>query len=136
VATQTVVLVDGEPAMTPSEVAALLGMTTERVRQLGTDGRLAAVGRAGQMRLYRRADVEALAAQRHDGAMPPARGRRGRQLPSTTARRKALEERRSALRSEQQRLAAVAASVAAELAGLDEAVAMLDAQATDQIGHA
>jgi excisionase family DNA binding protein len=51
--------------MSPSEAAKLLGIGTERVRQLERDGRLSAAAKTGQgWRLFKRSDVEKLAAER------------------------------------------------------------------------
>ena len=50
---------------TSKDVAQLLGVGPDRVRQLADEGRLPFIRTASGWRVYRRADVEKLAAQRN-----------------------------------------------------------------------
>lgn len=56
-------LADVEDLITPAQAGRLLGVTSERVRQLADGGRLPVV-RSPLGRLFDRADVEALAKSR------------------------------------------------------------------------
>lgn len=59
--------------MTPADAAPLLGVSVNMVRLLEIKGRLPALRTAGGVRLFRRGDVEALAAERRRN--PPKPGR-------------------------------------------------------------
>ena len=59
--------------MTPGDAAPLLGVSVNMVRLLEIKGRLPALRTAGGVRLFRRGDVEALAAERRRN--PPKPGR-------------------------------------------------------------
>jgi excisionase family DNA binding protein len=73
---------DLDELMTPSEAARVLGLSADAVRSLSDGGRLPTLKTVGGRRLFRRGDVEKLAAARAradggpDGKRP--RGRNGR----------------------------------------------------------
>jgi excisionase family DNA binding protein len=55
---------DPNDLMTPSDAARVLGLSADSVRVLGDSGRLPALRTVSGRRLFRRADVEHLAAER------------------------------------------------------------------------
>jgi excisionase family DNA binding protein len=73
---------DLDELMTPSEAARVLGLSADAVRSLSDGGRLPTLKTVGGRRLFRRGDVEKLAAARAraDGtsAGKRVRGRNGR----------------------------------------------------------
>ena len=60
---------DPNDLMTPSDAARILGLSADSVRVLGDSGRLPALRTVGGRRLFRRGDVEELAAQRARAAV-------------------------------------------------------------------
>ena len=64
---------DGD-LMMPAEAGALLGVSREQVVKLDRQGRLSSVRTSNGVRLFRRRDVEALAAERRKN--PPRPGRK------------------------------------------------------------
>lgn len=69
---------DPNDLMTPSDAARILGLSADSVRVLGDTGRLPALRTVGGRRLFRRGDVEELAAQRARAAVEAS-------APSTAA---------------------------------------------------
>jgi len=55
---------DPNDLMTPSDAARILGLSADSVRVLGDSGRLPAMRTVSGRRLFRRGDVDRLAAQR------------------------------------------------------------------------
>lgn len=58
---------DANELMTPSDAAHILGLSSDTVRSLSDSGRLATLRTVGGRRLFRRGDVEKLAADRAQG---------------------------------------------------------------------
>jgi excisionase family DNA binding protein len=54
--------------MSPSDAARVLGISVDQVRQLSDQGRLATLRTVGGRRLFRRSDVDQLAAKRSRAA--------------------------------------------------------------------
>ncbi len=61
---------DPDELMTPSDAARILGLSSDSVRSLSDSGRLATLRTVSGRRLFRRADVEKLAADRADTKRP------------------------------------------------------------------
>jgi len=73
---------DPEDLMTAGDAARILDLSSDMVRLLAREGRLeAAVQSVSGVRLFRRADVERLAAQRAQRAIERAHGRTRRGRP-------------------------------------------------------
>lgn len=73
---------DPDELMTPSDAARLLGLSSDSVRALSDAGRLPTLKTVGGRRLFRRGDVEKLAADRADGKAAVRRKPRGGTLSS------------------------------------------------------
>ncbi len=63
-ANQTTTTTDPNDLMTPSDAARILGLSADSVRVLSDSGRLPAMRTVSGRRLFRREDVDRLAAQR------------------------------------------------------------------------
>lgn len=68
---------DPNDLMTPSDAARILGLSADSVRVLSDSGRLPGLRTVSGRRLFRRGDVDRLAAERAQNAMAAASAKNG-----------------------------------------------------------
>jgi len=72
---------DPNDLMTPSDAARILGLSADSVRVLSDSGRLPGLRTVSGRRLFRRGDVDRLAAERAQNAMAAASAKNGAASP-------------------------------------------------------
>ncbi len=74
-----------DPLLTPADAARILGVVPATVRLMAQNGRLPALRTQSGMRLFRRKDVERLAAVRAANSRRPPAANNGKDSSSSTA---------------------------------------------------
>ncbi|HET6282536.1 MAG TPA: helix-turn-helix domain-containing protein [Polyangia bacterium] len=74
-------ITDPNDLMTPSDAARILGLSADSVRVLSDSGRLPGMRTVSGRRLFRRGDVDRLAAERAQHAMAAAQSKAGAASP-------------------------------------------------------